>query len=50
MAQKVVKMIAISETNYRILRDLGNLNDSFDSVVTKVLNIAVPKLAGEKKH
>jgi hypothetical protein len=50
MAQKVVKMIALSERNYGILKDLGNLTDSFDSVVTRVLSIAVPKLAGEEKH
>lgn len=48
MTQKPVKMIAASEKNYERLRVLGNLTDSFDAVLTKVLDIAVPVLEQEK--
>jgi len=48
MTQKPVKMIAASERNYERLKGLGNLTDSFDKVLTKVLDIAVPVLQQEK--
>lgn len=43
-----MKMIASSERNYERLKGLGNLTDSFDTVLTKVLDIAVPVLEKER--
>ena len=40
MPQKNKRVIVISEHNYEALRNLGTTTDSFDSVVTKVLNAA----------
>jgi hypothetical protein len=44
MAQKNVRMIAVSEKNYEALRELGTITDSFDTVITKVLDVATPLL------
>ena len=48
MAQKNVRMIAISEKNYETLRELGTITDSFDSVVTKLLETSKPLLKNKK--
>jgi hypothetical protein len=50
MAQKNSKLIAISTQNYEVLSKLGTLSDSFDSVVTKVLEAAVPILEKERRN
>jgi hypothetical protein len=42
-------MISISEKNYDLLRRLGTITDSFDSVITKLLNAAVPLLEKERE-
>jgi predicted CopG family antitoxin len=36
--QKVLKQIAISQENYDALQKLGNVPESFNDVITKVLD------------
>jgi predicted CopG family antitoxin len=38
MSLKTLKMIAVSEENYLILKRLGSAGDSFNDVITEVLN------------
>jgi hypothetical protein len=47
MAQKN-KLIAISEKNYQVLSSLGTVSDSFDTVMTRVLEAAIPSLRKEE--
>ena len=50
MAQKNVRIISVSEKNYDALKELGNLTDTFDSVITKLIETATPLLTrGEKR-
>jgi predicted CopG family antitoxin len=44
MASKI-KLIAVSKENYENLRKFGEFGDSFDNVITKILNKidAIPK-------
>jgi hypothetical protein len=44
MTAKPKKMIQVSARNYILLRDLGNITESFDTVVTRVLDVALPLL------
>jgi predicted CopG family antitoxin len=37
MSSKTLKMIAVSEENYLVLKRLGSAGDSFNDVVTGVL-------------
>ena len=37
MTYKSLKMIAVSEENYLILKRLGRAGDSFNDVITKIL-------------
>jgi predicted CopG family antitoxin len=37
MAQRVNKLIVISEDNYNALRQLGHTGDSFNDVITGIL-------------
>jgi predicted CopG family antitoxin len=40
MDDKTPKMIAVSEENYLALKKLGSAGDSFNDIVTEVLNYA----------
>ncbi|MGA7897535.1 MAG: hypothetical protein WCA39_01600 [Nitrososphaeraceae archaeon] len=42
MAQKDKRIVVISKTNYDTLRKIGTLTDSFDSVITELLEVARP--------
>lgn len=44
MTKNNLKMIGISEQNYRILSSLGTVSDTYDSVVTRLLSVALPIL------
>jgi hypothetical protein len=35
-------MIQVSDRNYVLLRNLGNITDTFDTVVTRILELALP--------
>ena len=37
MSYKTLKMIAVSEENYLALKKLGNAGDSFNDVITRIL-------------
>ena len=37
MSHKTLKMIAVSEKNYLVLKKLGSAGDSFNDVLTEVL-------------
>ena len=50
MTQKARQLIVVSTKNYQRLRELGNVTDSFDDVVSKVLEIAIPVLVDRKKE
>ncbi len=43
MAQREIKQIVISKKNYDSLRTLGTVTDSFDSVISQLLNNMVTK-------
>jgi predicted CopG family antitoxin len=47
MAQKETKQIVISKKNYDSLRSLGTVTDSFDFVITRLLNGGVAKKENE---
>lgn len=49
MAQKNVRMISVSEKNYDTLRKLGTVTDTFDSVITKLIEMASPLLRDKGK-
>ena len=49
MTQKARQLIVVSTKNYQRLRELGNVTDSFDDVVHKVLEIAIPVLVDQKR-
>jgi|GEM_PF-3449070 len=38
MSSKTLRMIAVSQENYLTLKRLGNAGDSFNDVITAVLN------------
>jgi hypothetical protein len=38
MSSKTLRMIAVSQQNYLTLKRLGNAGDSFNDVITAVLN------------
>jgi len=38
MTQKVFKHIVIEEENYQLLRKLGCVGDSFNDIISKLLN------------
>jgi hypothetical protein len=42
MVRKRNKLIQVSERNYLLLRDLGNITDTFDGVLTRILELALP--------
>jgi hypothetical protein len=42
MTVKSKKMIQVSDRNYVLLRNLGNITDTFDTVVTRILELALP--------
>jgi hypothetical protein len=44
MTARSKKMIQVSDRNYILLRNLGNVTESFDTVVTRVLDVALPLL------
>ena len=44
------KMIQVSEKNYHLLRNLGSMTDSFDAVVTQVLEIALPLFEQKRRQ
>lgn len=37
MTQKTLKLIAVDETNYYALKELGGAGDSFNDVLSKIL-------------
>jgi predicted CopG family antitoxin len=41
------KNICISETNYRLLKELGHTGDSFNDVLTKILKSETRVLDGD---
>jgi predicted CopG family antitoxin len=41
------KNICISETNYRLLKELGHTGDSFNDVLTKILKSETKKSDGD---
>jgi len=47
MSHKTLKMTAVSEENYLVLKKLGSARDSFNGVVNEVLNCA-EKVDGNK--
>jgi hypothetical protein len=50
MTAKSKKMIQVSDRNYSLLRNLGNITDTFDTVVTQVLDVALPLLYEKKQR
>lgn len=49
MSQKDRKMVVISKLSYDRIDKLGDITDSFDSVITKLLDIAEPIILEQKK-
>lgn len=49
MSQKDRKMVVLSKLSYDRLDKLGDITDSFDSVISKVLDIAEPIVIEQKK-
>jgi predicted CopG family antitoxin len=41
------KNICISETNYKLLKELGHTGDSFNDVLTKILKHGTKQLDGD---
>jgi predicted CopG family antitoxin len=39
--------ICVSESNYKILKEMGQTGDSFNDVLTKILKIETKKLDGD---
>ena len=49
MGQRNNKIIVISEHNYETLRKLGTITDSFDSVITQLINAADPTVLEQQQ-
>lgn len=50
MSQKDRKMVVLSKLSYDRIDKLGDITDSFDSVITKLLDIAEPMILEQAKN